>query len=165
MKYLEEALDLLFSIVCGLFLVVGFLGTFVPILPGAPLAFAGLVFAYFSDYNDISLTLLIITGVVAVVVSVLDNILPVSMTKNAGGSKSATIGSTIGLIVGFFIGPAGIICGPFVGALIGEMIHTNNNWSVSLKSAFGAFLGFLVGTGIKMIAVGWFIWIFVKSFV
>ena len=158
-------MDILFCVLCGIFLCIGFLGTFVPVLPGAPLAFAGLVFAYFSGYTDISLTLLIITGVVAVVVSVLDNILPVTMTKNAGGSKSATLGSTIGLILGFFIGPMGIICGPFVGALIGELIHTNSNWSVSLKSAFGAFLGFLVGTGIKMIAVGWFIWVFIKSLV
>ena len=68
-------MDILFCVLCGIFLCIGFLGTFVPVLPGAPLAFAGLVFAYFSGYTDISLTMLIITGVVAVVVSVLDNIL------------------------------------------------------------------------------------------
>ena len=165
LKYLEDALDLLFSIICGLLLFVGFLGTFVPILPGAPLAFAGLIFAYFSDLNEISLKLLIITGVVSVVVSVVDNILPVTMTKNVGGSKNAVLGSTVGLIFGFFAGPLGIIIGPFLGALVGELVQSEWNWSLSIKSAFGAFWGFLLGTGMKMIAVIWFIWIFATSFV
>ena len=164
LKYLEEALGILLNILCVLFLIIGFLGTFVPVLPGAPLAFIGLLLIYFSEYNDISLLMIIITGVVSIVVSIVDNILPVTMTKNAGGSKSATVGSTIGLIVGFFIGPLGIIIGPFCGALIGELIHTNNDWKLSLKSAWGAFCGFLLGTGLKMAAVVWFIILYCMSY-
>ena len=86
------------------------------------------------------------------------------MTNKIGGSKAATIGSTIGLIIGLFMGPAGIILGPFLGALVGELIHSKGAFFTSLKSAWGAFLGFLLGTGIKMIAVGFFIWIFIRSF-
>ena len=157
-------ISILLCIVAGILLFLGFLGTFVPVLPGAPLAWAGLFAAYFSTYNEISILCLIITGVVAVAVSIFDNILPVFMTNKSGGSKAATVGSTIGLIAGFFIGPAGIIIGPFLGALIGEMIHSKGDFSNSLKSAWGAFLGFLLGTGIKMVAVGIFIWIFVRSF-
>ncbi len=157
-------LSLVFTILAGLLLLLGFLGTFVPILPGAPLAWLGLLLCYFSSYNDISLVTLIITALAALAVSILDNLLPVFMTDKIGGSKAATIGSTLGLIAGFFLGPAGIIAGPFLGALVGEMIHSGGNFSASLKAAWGAFLGFILGTGIKMIAVGFFIWIYVRSF-
>ena len=157
-------LSLVFTILAGLLLLLGFLGTFVPILPGAPLAWLGLLLCYFSSYNDISLVTLIITALAALAVSILDNLLPVFMTDKIGGSKAATIGCTLGLIAGFFLGPAGIIAGPFLGALVGEMIHSGGNFSASLKAAWGAFLGFILGTGIKMIAVGFFIWIYIRSF-
>lgn len=157
-------IDLLFAIIAGVLLLVGFLGTFVPVLPGAPLAWTGLLVGYFSSYTHISILCLVITGIFAVLVSVLDNIFPILMTKKHGGSKAATTGSTIGLIIGFFIGPLGIILGPFVGALVGELINTHGQFDVSLKSAWGAFVGFLFGTGLKMITVLAFVWVFVLSF-
>lgn len=156
--------DLFLSMLCGLLLVIGFIGTFVPVIPGVPLAWGGLLAAFFSCYNDISIPWLVITGVVAVGVSVLDNFLPVIMTKRSGGSKASVTGSTIGLIAGFFLGPAGVIFGPFVGALVGELIHSDCNLKQSLKAAWGAFLGFLSGTGIKMVTVLIFVWIFIISF-
>ena len=157
-------MNIAFSILAGILLLLGFLGTFVPVLPGAPLAWLGILLAFFSDYNEISFVILIVTAVAAVIVSILDNVLPVVLTNKIGGSKAATIGSTIGLIAGFFLGPAGIIAGPFLGALIGELINSNGDFFTSLKSAWGAFLGFVLGTGIKMITVGLFIWIYVRSF-
>ena len=158
-------LSLLLVIVAGLLLVIGFIGTFVPVLPGAPLAWAGLLAAYFSDYCEISLQALIVAGVFAVLVSILDNILPIVMTKKFGGSKAATTGSTIGLIIGFFTGPLGIIIGPFLGALVGELIHNQGKSEGVLKAAFGAFAGFLTGTGIKMICVLCFIWYYIVSLI
>jgi uncharacterized protein YqgC (DUF456 family) len=149
----------------GIFLLIGFAGTIVPVLPGAPLAWLGLLLAYFSVYTDISVTTLIITAVIAVLVSILDNIFPIIFTKQSGGSKAGTWGSTIGLIVGFFIGPIGIIAGPFIGAWVGEMIHDNSDSKRALSAAFGSLKGFLLGTGMKMIACGIFIWIFVTSLV
>ena len=149
----------------GIFLLIGFAGTIVPVLPGAPLAWLGLLLAYFSVYTDISVTALIITAVIAILVSVLDNIFPIIFTKQSGGSKAGTWGSTIGLIVGFFLGPLGIILGPFVGAWVGEMIHDNSDSKRALTAAFGSLKGFLLGTGMKMIACGIFIWIFVTSLV
>ena len=161
---MDAGISLILCIVAGVLLLVGFLGTFVPVLPGAPLAWAGLLAAYFSEYTDISLLCLIITAVIAVVVSITDNIFPVAMTKKFGGSKYATTGATIGLIVGFFTGPWGIILGPFFGALIGEFINKEGHNEGVFKAAFGAFMGFLLGTGLKMIAVLGFIWVFVISF-
>lgn len=158
-------LSLLLAIVAGVLLFVGFIGTFVPVIPGAPLAWGGLLAAFFSDYCEITITALIISGVFAVIVSVLDNILPVAMTKKFGGSKAATTGATIGLIAGFFIGPVGILLGPLIGAFIGELIHNRGKKIAGDgKAALGAFVGFLTGTGIKMICVLCFICYYASSF-
>ena len=161
---MSGGISIILCLVAGVLLIAGFFGTFVPVLPGAPLAWAGLLAAHFSVYNSISILCLIITGVIAVIVSVLDNIFPVTMTKKFGGSKYATTGATIGLIIGFFTGPWGIILGPFLGALVGELINKEGRNEGVLKAAFGAFMGFLLGTGLKMITVLAFIWIFVISF-
>lgn len=161
---IDVSLGIFLSALAAILLFVGFIGTFVPVLPGAPLAWGGLFAAYFSQYNDISVNCLVITAVIAVIITILDFILPPMITKKSGGSKAATTGSTIGLIVGLFLGPMGIILGPFIGALIGELIHTNGEVGTSLKSAWGSFLGFLLGTGMKMAVVIGFIVVFVKSF-
>ena len=161
---MSTVLSIVLTGLAAILLILGFLGTFVPVLPGAPLAWAGLLLCYFSSFNEISIVCLVITGVVAVAVSIFDNFMPVLKTNKIGGSKAATIGSTIGLIIGLFLGPAGIIAGPFLGALVGELIHSRGDFGTSIKSAWGSFLGFLLGTGIKMIAVGFFIWIYIRSF-
>ncbi len=156
-------MDTLLIVIGIILLIAGLAGTVIPVLPGVPLAWAGLLVAFFSESADISILCLIITGVVAVLVSFMDNIFPVLMTKKSKGSKTATRGSTIGLIVGFFTGPWGIILGPFLGALAGELIHDRTDIKKALKVAWGAFLGFLLGTGAKMISVLAFIWILILS--
>ena len=161
---MTSGISVILCIVAGILLLVGFIGTFVPVLPGAPLAWAGLLVAFFSEYNDISIACLIVTAVIAVIVSVADNFLPATMTKKFGGSKYATTGATIGLIIGFFTGPWGIILGPFLGALLGEFINKGGKSEGVFKAAFGAFMGFLLGTGLKMITVLGFIWVYVISF-
>lgn len=151
------------AVLAGLLLLIGLIGTVLPVLPGPPIAWAGLLAAYFSAYSAIELWMLIVTGIAAVIVIIMDNIFPSMMTKKAGGSKAATWGCTIGLIVSFFLGPIFILIAPFVGALIGELLHDSSDTKKALKAAFGAFKGFLLGTGIKIITVMCFIWIFVWS--
>lgn len=155
------SLDIILLIIAILCLVVGLVGTVVPVLPGAPLAWIGLLIGRWISFIHTPIWLLILTGIIAIVVSILDNIFPVTMTKKFGGSKAGTWGCTIGLIVGFFIGPWGIIFCPFVGAFIGELIHDHSSMKKVFKAAFGAFLGFLCGIGTKMSAVLIFIWIFI----
>ena len=83
---------------------------------------------------------------------ILDYIIPALVTKKFGGSKYGIIGTTIGLIVGLiFLGPFGIIIGPFIGALTGELIYDNQNSNRALKAAFGSLIGFLFSTGLKFI--------------
>ena len=154
---------LFFAILAGILLLAGLIGTVLPVLPGPPIAWAGLLAAHFSSYSQIEIWILIATGIAAVFVTVLDNIFPSVMTKKAGGSKAATLGCTIGLIVSFFLGPIFILIAPFAGAFIGEMIHDSSDAKRALKAAFGAFKGFLLGTGLKIICVMCFIWLFLWS--
>ena len=154
---------LFFAILAGVLLLVGLIGTVLPVLPGPPIAWAGLLAAHFSNYSQIEIWILIATGIAAIFVTVMDNIFPSIMTKKAGGSKAATWGCTIGLVVAFFLGPIFILITPFAGAYIGEMIHDSSDAKRALKAAFGAFKGFLLGTGIKIVTVMCFIWLFLWS--
>lgn len=154
---------LFFAILAGVLLLAGLVGTVLPVLPGPPIAWAGLLAAHFSNYSQIEIWILIATGIAAVFVTVIDNIFPSIMTKKAGGSKAATWGCTIGLVAAFFLGPIFILIAPFAGAYIGEMIHDSSDAKRALKAAFGAFKGFLLGTGIKIITVMCFIWLFLWS--
>lgn len=157
------SVDVVLIVVSVLMLLVGTAGTVVPILPGVPFAWAGLLAAYFSKYSSVSVVVLVVTGIVAVVVSVADNVFPAVMTKKSGGSKYGTVGSVVGLIAGFFMGPLGIIFGPFAGAFFGELIFDSSDMKRVLKAAFGSFKGFLFGTGLKVVSCLIFAWIFIFS--
>lgn len=152
-----------FAILGGILLVAGLIGTVLPLLPGPPIAWAGLVSAFFSVYCNLNIWILLVTGIVMAVVTAFDYLFPSIVTKNSGGSKAAIWGCAIGLVVSFFLGPIFILIAPFVGAFIGEMIHNPSDAKRALKAAFGAFKGFLLGTGLKIITVVCFIWIFFWS--
>ena len=156
-------MDIFLAILAGVLLLLGFIGTFLPVLPGPILAWAGLLAAHFSSYSEIKIWILVAAGILTAFVSIMDNIFPSMLTKKSGGSKAGVLGSTIGLFAGFFLGPVFVILGPFLGAFIGEMTHDSSDAKKAFKAAWGAFKGFLLGTGIKMISVLIFIWIFAYS--
>ncbi|REG89732.1 DUF456 domain-containing protein [Winogradskyella sediminis] len=132
-------------------IVLGILGSFLPVLPGPLTSWAGLLVLHFTEGVEMSRTFLIATLLVALLIYVLDYIIPAIGTKRFGGSKAGMIGTTLGLIIGLFSPiPFGIIIGPFIGALIGEMIH-RNDFNKALKAAFGSFLGFIASTFLKFI--------------
>lgn len=149
-------------IVAVLLLVVGAIGTVTPILPGVPMSWGGLLMLKFipSTQDDISWLTIVILGIVAVVITVLDNILPVWGTKKMGGNKRVVWGATIGLLFGFFLGPWGIIFGPFVGAFAGGLL-SGTKFLHAAKHATGAFLGYITGLVLKLITVGLIIFFFV----
>ncbi|EPR73326.1 putative membrane protein [Winogradskyella psychrotolerans RS-3] len=132
-------------------MILGILGSFLPVLPGPLTSWAGLLVLHFTEGVELSQTFLIVTLVFAVFIYVLDYIIPAIGTKRFGGSKAGMIGTTLGLVIGLFSPiPFGIIIGPFVGALIGEMMH-RNDFNKALKAAFGSFLGFIASTFLKFI--------------
>jgi len=180
-------MEIVLVILAFLFLITGLLGSIVPALPGPPLCCLGLLLLNFSGYGTFSTFFLCLWAVITLVVMIMDNFLPAIMTKKFGGSKAAIIGSIIGIFAGvFFFAPIGLIAGPFIGALAGELINNfirtqrNKNLNTSesdasenintgsgnvkaLKVAFGAFLAFIFGTGAKLIISAMMIYYAIKA--
>ena len=158
--------DIFLIFIALLLLLVGAVGTIAPIIPGLPLSWGGLLILKFvpSTQDDISWTAIVILAVVTVVITILDNVLPVWRTKKMGGNKKVVWGTTIGLLVGFFLGPWGIIFGPFIGAFVGAIL-SGNRLKLTTKQASGAFGGYLVGLLLKLIVVGFIIFFFVRTLI
>ncbi|NRB60552.1 MAG: DUF456 domain-containing protein [Winogradskyella sp.] len=152
----------LFLVVLGILLMLlGIAGSFLPIIPGPLTSWAGLLVLHFTKGVELSNTFLIVTAIVAIIILILDYVIPAMGTKKFGGSKAGVIGTTIGLIVGIIVPiPFGIIIGPFLGALFGELTH-RNDMKKATKAAFGSFLGFIASTFMKflisVIYLGFFI--------
>lgn len=145
-------MDILLLIVGFIFLSIGLLGAVLPVLPGPPLSWLGLLCIYLTSIVPINYTILGITLFVAILVTVLDYIIPAWGTKKFGGSKYGIIGTTLGLLVGLIIPiPFGIIIGAFLGAFIGEMYHESSNSQKALKASFGSVIGFFIATGLKLV--------------
>ena len=148
-------MDVLLSILAILFGIVGCIGCVVPVLPGVMLAYGGYLCLYYCSYSEMSVAWLVMFGVLAVVVSVLDYILPSYMTKKFGGSKAGERGAMAGVLGGFLLGPIGIIVGPFIGAVVAELIYDSSDKQRAFKSGLGSFLSFFVGAGIKLMISLW----------
>ncbi|MEL7002772.1 MAG: DUF456 domain-containing protein, partial [Bacteroidota bacterium] len=144
----------------------GIIGCLLPVLPGPPLSYAGLLLMQLKTEPPFTTNFMLFWAAVAVGVTVLDYIIPAYGTKKYGGSRAGVIGTFVGLFVGIFFVPfpiVGIILGPLVGAFIGESIMGKNRKD-SFRAAFGSFVGFLFGTLIKLIASGVMTFYYVSSF-
>ncbi|MDH6356912.1 DUF456 domain-containing protein [Parabacteroides sp. PF5-9] len=144
-------MDILLYIVAFILVVVGIGGSILPAIPGPPLAYLAVWLAHWSSYKEYSPSFLIWSGLFMLVVSLLDHILPPMITKKTGGSNYATAGSVIGMIAGIFLTPIGMLFGMLLGAFVGEWIFARQSAGSALKAAFGAFTGFLLGTGLKLL--------------
>lgn len=133
-----------------LLLVIGFIGCFLPVLPGPPLSYAGMLMVHFSSLAEMTTDFLLLWAGITLVVTVLDYFIPIYGSKRFGGTRYGMIGASIGLVAGiFFFPPFGIILGPLLGAFLGEiMVGQRQN---ALRSALGTFVGFLFGILLKCI--------------
>lgn len=156
-------MDIALAILCAILILVGVLGSVLPVIPGPPIAWVGLLIIQFTSYAFESWRTVIIMGIAMVLIVIADFFIPIWGTKRFGGTKAGVRGSTVGMFVGLFFGPIGIILGPFVGAFIGEMIVNQKETKKALKSALGSFVGFLFGTGLKLVYGGFVIWLYFKA--
>lgn len=136
--------------------IVGIIGSVAPGLPGPPLSWLGMLALYIwgggtnGAGEPLSTQFLLIWLGIVIVVSILDYFVPAYFTKLTGGSKYGGWGAIAGLFIGLIFPPVGMILGSLIGAFLGELLFAEKDAGTSLKSAFGAFLGFLFGTGLKL---------------
>lgn len=139
--------------------LIGLVGSVVPGLPGPPVSWFGMLLAFLAKGTDsagdpMTGKLLLLWFAIMVVVSVMDYLIPSYFTKATGGSKWASRGTIIGLIVGLMVPPIGIIVGGLAGAFLFEFLFADKGVWSSFKATIGAFMGFLTGTGVKLLASG-----------
>ncbi len=162
-------MDILLIVIGSLCLLTGLVGCILPVLPGVPVAYAALWLLQATHKVQFSWRFLIVWGVVTIIVQVLDAVVPVWGTKVMGGSKSGVWGSTLGLVAGLFFGPWGIVLGPFIGAVAGEVLAhaTEKNMSIgkAIKAGAGSFVGLMTGTVMKLVCVGLMAYYFVAAIV
>jgi uncharacterized protein YqgC (DUF456 family) len=156
--------DYILLILGIIFMIIGIIGCLVPVLPGPPISFLGIILLHLTKFGQFSSAILITFGIVTVLVTVFDYIIPIWGTRRFGGSKYGTRGATVGLIIGFFLGPLGIVLGPLIGAFVGEMIF-KDDLSYAFKAGFGSLLGFLTGIGLKLAASFVMTFYFVKELI
>ena len=152
-----------FLLVAGFLLtIIGIVGAFLPVLPGPPIGWAGLLLLHLTDIVPMDKSFLGITLAVAILVTVLDYVIPALGTKKFGGTKYGIWGTTIGLIVGLILPiPFGFLIGAFAGAYIGEMMNEKDS-KKALRAAYGSFIGFLGSTFLKFVVGVIFIWNFIS---
>lgn len=145
-------MDTFLAVVALLLALVGVAGCILPVLPGTPICYVGMLAMACTEYSTLETSTLVTFLIVTIAVSLADYLLPAWLSRRFGGSKSGARGATIGMVVGLFCGPMGLILGPFIGAVLGEMTVNRDDSAKAFKVGFGAFLSFIVGTGLKLIA-------------
>lgn len=145
-------------IVAILLVTIGIAGTVLPMLPGVPLVFAGLLLAaWHGGFDQVSILTMVIIGVIAAMAWVVDFFASVVTAKKVGASKYALWGAAIGAVLGITGGIVGLIIGPAIGAIIGELItHKNTSKESTTKATavgIAAGLGFVLALAIKIVLV------------
>ena len=156
--------DILLLILGICFLVGGLAGCVLPVIPGPPLSYVALLLLQATQFAAFTAKFLMITAAVMIVVTVVDYLLPAWGTGKWGGSRAGIIGSVVGLLIGLFFAPLGIIVGPFAGAVAGELIAGRDR-DTALRAGFGSFIGFILGTVMKLTVGLAFTYYFIKELI
>jgi uncharacterized protein YqgC (DUF456 family) len=141
-------MEIVWYLTAAIFLILGLVGCFISILPGPILSYLALLCLIPTD-NCLSAVELLVFGVLTIIVTVADFIIPSIGAKKFNCSSYGTWGCVLGTFIGAFFFPIGLIVGPFLGAFLGELI-ARRGASQAFRGALGAFLGFLAGTLLKL---------------
>lgn len=141
---------LLLKILAAVLVLIGLAGTLLPILPGVPLIFVGLLAAAWADnFQHVGAVTLTILGVLTAVAIAADFLASALGAKKLGASPRAVVGATLGAIVGIFFGLPGLVLGPFIGAVVGELSAKRELLQAG-KSGLGTWLGLLLASVAKL---------------
>lgn len=154
-----EILLLICAFAC---IVIGILGCVVPVLPGLPISYVGLLLLHWSSRVEFELDFLILWAFIVVGITLLDFFIPMWGAKRFGGSQRGVWGATLGMVVGMFFPPLGLLIAPFLGAVLGELTH-NENTKNALKAGLGTFIGFLTGIIAKLVVGGFILYYAIQA--
>lgn len=158
-------LHLLWYVLAAILIVVGFVGTVLPALPGVPLVFVGMLVAAWADgFQHVGFWTLIVLGVLALIAVAIDFLAGLAGAKRVGASRLALFGAAVGTIVGIFFGTPGLLLGPFAGALIGELV-AGATLDRATHVGIGAWIGFLLGAVLKLAVCFTMLGIFALAFI
>ena len=144
-------MDIIWITLGFILILAGIVGSFLPVIPGLPFSFAGLLTLQLTTTPPFSVMFYVYWALIVVVVMSLETIIPAVGTKKFGGSKEGIIGCIVGGVVGLFLFPPfGIVIGPIIGAFLGE-VYVGKSSNQALKAAIGSFIGFFVGTVVKVV--------------
>lgn len=164
-KSREIEMDIFLIILAVVCLLMGLAGCFLPILPGPPLSYLGLLLLHWTEQVHVSTTQLFLCFLLVVVAQILDYISPMLGTKYTGGSKWGNRGCMIGTVIGLFVFPPwGILIGPFIGAVVGELMSGKQS-KEAFQAGLGAFWGFLFSVVVKVSVCGYFLYCFVLALI
>jgi len=140
-------------VLAGLLVLTGLAGSILPALPGVPLVFGGLLLAAWADdFQRVSWLVLVILGLMTLFSFAIDFAATAMGAKRVGASKLAIVGALIGTLGGFVLGLPGLIFGPFVGAVTGEML-THGEMQRATRAGFATWVGLVFGTLTKLALV------------
>lgn len=143
--------EITFYTLAALLIIGGLAGSVLPALPGIPMVFGGIwLVAAVDDYQHIGLWWLLIIGAIGTAGVIIDFVASALGARRVGASKRALWGASIGTILGMFFGIPGLLFGPFIGALVGEL-SSGNSVLRSAHVGVGTWIGLLVGTLVKLV--------------
>jgi uncharacterized protein YqgC (DUF456 family) len=143
--------EIILIIIGAILILLGLAGSILPILPGPPLSFIGLLLLALINHfsSPLTPTLIILMGLATIVSVGLDYIIPVWGAKRFGASKWGIWGSVGGMVIGIFFSPYGMFLGALMGAFIAEWLFHREKGQ-ALRAAWGVFVGTLLGTVLKL---------------
>jgi uncharacterized protein YqgC (DUF456 family) len=143
--------DVVIVLIGFVFLILGLVGCFAPLVPGPPMSFLALLILHFSNSISFSTNFLLMWAVIVILITLLEYFIPIWGSKKFGGSTAGSWGASIGMFLGLlFFPPMGLIIGTVIGALVGEMYVAKTDLPVAFKAAMGALVGFVFGAAIKL---------------
>lgn len=153
-----------FYVIGAALVIIGLAGTVLPFMPGVPLVLGGLVVAAWADgFQRVGTLTIVILAVLTALAMALDFAASLLGAKKVGASRQAVIGAGIGAIVGIFFGLPGLVFGPFIGAVAGELIAHRELLRAG-KAGLGTWLGLLLGSVAKLTLAFLMVGVFVTAY-
>ena len=145
-------MDTVLYVIAAALIAVGLVGAIVPALPGIPLIFAGIwLISGVDRYHHLGLWWLLGIALVGTIGLTVDITAGALGAKRVGASQRAVWGALLGTVIGLFLGLPGLLLGPFVGALLGEL-SAGNSLLRSTHVGVNTWIGLIFGTLVKLIA-------------